>query len=74
MTQTVTFDDAWEMIHKTNRAVREMVAENRARQVETDRQFKETDRKIKEVSAQIGNLGGRWGEFVEGLVAPGWVR
>ncbi|MBF0177334.1 MAG: hypothetical protein HQL63_10895 [Magnetococcales bacterium] len=37
---------------------------------ETDRQSQETDRKIKEVSKQIGRLGGRWGEFVEGLVAP----
>ncbi|MEO5377873.1 MAG: DUF3782 domain-containing protein [Magnetococcus sp. DMHC-6] len=44
---------------------------------ETDRKFqetenlmKETDRKLKEVSKLVGNLGGRWGEFVEGLVAP----
>lgn len=33
-------------------------------------QMQETDRKIKEVSEQIGRLGGRLGEFVEGLVAP----
>ncbi|MBF0175283.1 MAG: hypothetical protein HQL63_00330 [Magnetococcales bacterium] len=37
---------------------------------ETDRQFKETDQKIKEVSTLVGRLGGRWGEFVEGMVAP----
>ncbi|MBF0436837.1 MAG: hypothetical protein HQL77_15900 [Magnetococcales bacterium] len=37
---------------------------------ETDRKMQETDRKIKEVSTQIGRLGGRLGEFVEGLVAP----
>ncbi|HIJ85114.1 MAG TPA: DUF3782 domain-containing protein, partial [Magnetococcales bacterium] len=37
---------------------------------ETDRKFQETDRKIKEVSQQIGRLGGRWGDFVEGMVAP----
>ncbi|MEO5332430.1 MAG: hypothetical protein H7839_10435 [Magnetococcus sp. YQC-5] len=29
-----------------------------------------TDRKIKEVSQQIGSLGSRWGEFVEGFIAP----
>ncbi|MEO5339850.1 MAG: hypothetical protein H7837_04935 [Magnetococcus sp. MYC-9] len=34
---------------------------------------KETDRKIKEVSVQIGNLGGRWGAFVEGLIAPACI-
>ncbi|MBF0340726.1 MAG: hypothetical protein HQL95_07145 [Magnetococcales bacterium] len=37
---------------------------------ETDRKMQETDRKIKEVSQQVGNLGSRWGEFVEGIVAP----
>ncbi|HIJ85306.1 MAG TPA: DUF3782 domain-containing protein, partial [Magnetococcales bacterium] len=37
---------------------------------DTDRKFQETDRKIKEVSQQVGNLGSRWGEFVEGIVAP----
>ncbi|MEO5370075.1 MAG: hypothetical protein H7833_08400, partial [Magnetococcus sp. DMHC-1] len=37
---------------------------------ETDRKFQETDKKIKEVTSLVGSLGGRWGEFVEGLVAP----
>jgi hypothetical protein len=37
---------------------------------ETDQRFKETDRKIREVNKQIGDLGGKWGRFVENLVAP----
>jgi len=37
---------------------------------ETDRQLKETDRKIREVNKQIGDLGGKWGRFVENMVAP----
>ncbi|MBF0434634.1 MAG: DUF3782 domain-containing protein [Magnetococcales bacterium] len=37
---------------------------------ETDRRMQETDRLVKEVSRQVGNLGSRWGEFVEGIVAP----
>ncbi|MBF0099050.1 MAG: DUF3782 domain-containing protein [Magnetococcales bacterium] len=44
---------------------------------ETERAFREvaesqkdTDRKIKEMSKNIERLGGRLGEFVEGLVAP----
>ena len=41
---------------------------------ETDRllreQNQETDRRIREVSQQIGNLGGKWGRFVENMVAP----
>jgi hypothetical protein len=37
---------------------------------ETDQQFRETDRKIREVNKQIGDLGGKWGRFVENMVAP----
>ncbi|MBF8274485.1 MAG: DUF3782 protein [Magnetococcales bacterium] len=46
------------------------VKETEAQVKETSAQLKETDRKVKEVSVQIGRLGGRWGEFVEGMVAP----
>ncbi|HIJ83908.1 MAG TPA: hypothetical protein HPQ00_06860 [Magnetococcales bacterium] len=62
---------------ETDRKFQEMVREDRERRAETDRQIKEvsaqmreTDRKVKEVSRQIGQMGGRLGEFVEGLVAP----
>ena len=37
---------------------------------ETEQQFRETDRKIREVNKQIGDLGGKWGRFVENMVAP----
>ena len=37
---------------------------------ETEQQFRETDRKIREVNKQIGDLGGKWGKFVENMVAP----
>ncbi|HIJ83422.1 MAG: hypothetical protein HW380_3569 [Magnetococcales bacterium] len=37
---------------------------------EVSSQMRDTDRKVKEVSQQVGNLGSRWGEFVEGIVAP----
>ncbi|MBF8273792.1 MAG: hypothetical protein HW380_2897 [Magnetococcales bacterium] len=47
---------------------------------ETDREFKEialgfkeTERVVKEVSRQIGQLGSRWGEFVEGMIAPACI-
>ena len=52
-----------EMSEATDRKVREMSEA-------TDRQFKATDLKIDRVSTLVGNLGGRWGDFVEGLVAP----
>ncbi|MBF8274899.1 MAG: DUF3782 protein [Magnetococcales bacterium] len=64
-------------LEETRRILRESSAETDRRSQETDRKFQETDRKlqetgriVKEVSRQIGQLGGRWGEFVEGLIAP----
>ncbi|HIJ84993.1 MAG: DUF3782 protein [Magnetococcales bacterium] len=40
---------------------------------ETDRRFQETERVVKEVSRQIGQLGSRWGEFVEKMIAPACI-
>ncbi|MBF2057846.1 MAG: DUF3782 domain-containing protein [Cyanobacterium sp. T60_A2020_053] len=31
---------------------------------------KETDRQITRLSKEIGNLGGKWGRFVENMIAP----
>ena len=47
---------------------RQKEAEQRRKEIE--QQFKETDRRIREVNKQIGNLGGKWGRFVENMVAP----
>ena len=77
MTQAATFDDVWKMFQETDRKFQEMARENREmaredreRWVRLDQKFQETDVKIERVSALVGNLGGRWGKFVEGLVAP----
>ena len=44
---------------------------------ETDRKIEkisqETDKKIAEVSRTVAALTGRWGRFVEGLIAPGTI-
>ena len=37
-------------------------------------QSKDTDRRLNELGKQIGGLGNRLGEFVEGMVRPGLVR
>ncbi|MBF0147963.1 MAG: DUF3782 domain-containing protein [Magnetococcales bacterium] len=66
MPETVTLEDVWKAFRETDLQMKETAR----RQQETDRQMQETDRRIKEVSKQIGHLGGRLGEFVEGLVAP----
>ncbi|MEO5377949.1 MAG: DUF3782 domain-containing protein [Magnetococcus sp. DMHC-6] len=54
------------MFQETNRQFKETDRQFK----ETDRRFKETDRRFKETDRKIGQLGGRLGEFVEGLVAP----
>jgi len=40
---------------------------------ETTEKFKETDKKIAEVSKTVAALTGKWGRFVEGLIAPGTI-
>jgi hypothetical protein len=63
---TTTADDVWRLLAELTTAQKET---ERMFQ-ETDRRFKETDRKIREVNKQIGDLGGKWGRFVENMVAP----
>ncbi len=64
-------------IKETDRQVRE----NALQLKETDRQvrenalqLKETDRQIRNMSKKIGELGGRLGSFVEGLIRPSVVK
>lgn len=68
------FQKVWQMFAET----RERFAETREQIEATDakltRLFAETDARIKETSRQIGALGNRWGQFVEGLVAPAALR
>ncbi|MEO5368781.1 MAG: DUF3782 domain-containing protein [Magnetococcus sp. DMHC-1] len=61
-----------ERIFKEERAEadRRFQEEQAKARAEADRHFQETERVVKDVSRQIGRLGGRWGEFVEGMVAP----
>ena len=74
---TTTADDVWRLLAELTTAQQET---NRRFQ-ETDRRFQETerllreqsqetDRRIREVNKQIGDLGGKWGRFVENMVAP----
>ena len=41
---------------------------------ETDRKFEETAEQIKATQKMVNDLTGKWGKFVEGLVAPGAIR
>ncbi|MBF0096028.1 MAG: DUF3782 domain-containing protein [Magnetococcales bacterium] len=62
---------------ETDRLFQESKLLMQVQREETEKSFRElsesqkdTDRKIKEMSKNIDRLGGRLGEFVEGLVAP----
>ncbi|MFM7190167.1 MAG: DUF3782 domain-containing protein [Microcystaceae cyanobacterium] len=74
---STTAADVWEILAEVTRKQAELTAS----QQETDRQLKETDRQLKEqaqktdreirqVNRELGNLGGKWGRFVENMVAP----
>ena len=77
---TTTADDVWQLLaeltttqKETERRQQEterLIQELTTAQKETNRQTQETDRKIREVNKQIGDLGGKWGRFVENMVAP----
>jgi len=58
--------------------LRQVMKELAEQSRETDRKLAESraevDRQIAKVSHQIGRLGNRLGEFVEGVVRPGLVR
>lgn len=81
---TIAAEEIWKILAEVTSKQAELAAAQQEtdRQLkETDRQlketdqhlkeqFKETDRKIREVNKQIGDLGGKWGRFVENMVAP----
>ena len=41
---------------------------------ETSKQIERTSRKVEQLNETVNALTGKWGKFVEGLVAPGAVR
>ena len=84
MTHAATFEDVWAMIRENAVQQRENAAQMRELNEETNRKIQEvsekaerrneeTDIKIDRVTTLVGNLGGRWGEFVEGLIAPSCI-
>ncbi|WP_017304348.1 hypothetical protein [Spirulina subsalsa] len=81
---TTTADDVWRLLAELVEAQKETerrFQETDHRFQETERRFQETERILKEqsektdrqitrLSKEIGNLGGKWGRFVENMVAP----
>ena len=55
--------EIWALFRKTDEQIEKLA-----------KRQEETDKQIKEVSKQIGDLGGKWGKFAEGMVKPGAKR
>lgn len=62
--------EIWELFRESSNQIKEVAR----RQEETALQMKETGKKIESLSETVNALTGKWGRFVEGLVAPGAVR
>ncbi|MFN3884303.1 MAG: hypothetical protein ACK4Q4_06040 [Rhodocyclaceae bacterium] len=64
-------------MQETDRRMQEtdqLIRELRESGKETDRRMQETDQRIRQLEIQIGRLGNRLGDFVEGFVEPAVVR
>jgi hypothetical protein len=66
MPTDITLEDVWKLFRETDQKFRE-----------TDQKFRETDHKMKELEAivartsrSVDDLTGKWGKFLEGMVAP----
>jgi ElaB/YqjD/DUF883 family membrane-anchored ribosome-binding protein len=69
-TMTTTAEDVWRLLAELAAAQKETERLLQEQSQQADQRFKETDRRIREVNKQIGDLGGKWGRFVENMVAP----
>lgn len=67
---TTTADDVWRILAELAQAQKETERILKEQSLETEKPFQETDRQIARLSKEIGNLGGKWGRFVENMVAP----
>ena len=61
------FQEVWKLFAESDKKIQE-------RFEETARQMRETDRKLQETTKNVDSLTGKWGKFVEGLVAPAAER
>lgn len=58
---------------EVERSIQEVWALFKETDKRMDRMSRETDKKIAQMSREVGALTGKWGRFVEGLIAPGAV-
>jgi hypothetical protein len=62
------------LFRQTNEQFRQTNEQLRQSSEQTDKKIKELAEEVKKTEKMVGNLGNRWGEFVEGMVKPGMLR
>ncbi|MGE0082924.1 MAG: hypothetical protein AB7S75_00745 [Desulfococcaceae bacterium] len=67
------FHETDRKFHETSREMSEGYREMREGYKELRKLFKETDDRFKETDKRIGEIAGKWGRFVEGLIVPGMI-
>jgi hypothetical protein len=55
---------------ETDRRIREVSQEIQAVSLKVSKEIRQVNKEIAQVNKQIGDLGGKWGRFVENMVAP----
>ncbi len=55
---------------ETDRRIREVSKEIQAVSLKVSKEIAQVNKQIAQVNKQIGDLGGKWGRFVENMVAP----
>jgi hypothetical protein len=55
---------------ETDRRIREVSQEIQAVSLKVNKEISKVSKEISQVNKQIGDLGGKWGRFVENMVAP----
>ena len=80
MPAEVTLEEVWKLFRETDQMFRDTgqrFRETDEKFRETDEKFRDTDRKLDELKAivartsrHVDDLTGKWGKFVEGMVAP----
>ena len=81
MSKEVTIEDVLQLFKESERVMlmrhkesERVMLESHIRLEESHVRLEESQtrlsKKVEDVSTQVGNLGSRWGEFVEGLIAP----
>ncbi|MFH0925195.1 MAG: DUF3782 domain-containing protein [bacterium] len=68
------FQEIWMLFKETDLKIKETDRILEEKFKETDQQFKKTEKELEKTLKAVGDLSGKWGRFVEGLILPATER